>query len=74
MITKEFIEKNKTENLKKGDKVVMHSCFESNIHEYKGVLWTCQTDSFLDNSKDEVVFLENFSGYFLTKYLQIVKL
>ena len=41
--------------------------------KYKGKLWTCQTDSYLDRGKQEVVFLAGFSGCFSTKYLQIVR-
>lgn len=72
MITDKYINDNKTDTLKKGDKVVMHSCIEANYHLYKGKLWITQTDSFLDKAKDEIVFLEGFSGGFLTKYLQLV--
>lgn len=43
-------------NFKKGDKVVMHTCFESEQPEYAGKVWTCRTDSYIDKSKDEIVF------------------
>lgn len=57
---------------KKGNTVVMHSCGEA--EHYAGKLWTCTGDSFLSSSKEEVVFLDGFSGSFLTKYLQVVTL
>jgi hypothetical protein len=56
--------------LLKGDTVVMHSCGEANF--YKGKIWKCQTDSYLDRGKQEVVFIEGFSGCFSAKYLQRV--
>lgn len=55
----------------KGDKVKMVDCLEARGRE--DVVWTCQTDSFKSCSGHEVVFLENFSGYFLTEFLQRVK-
>lgn len=58
--------------LKLGDKVVMHTCGESD--HYKGKLWSCSSDEFLSSSGSPVIFLEGFSGYFLVKYLQIVDL
>ena len=72
MITNKYIIENKTATLKKGDKVVMHSCYEANLPEYKGKVWTCQTDSYLDKSNEELIFLEGFSGCFFVKYLQQV--
>jgi hypothetical protein len=48
----------------------MHSCGEANF--YKGKIWKCQTDSYLDRGKQEVVFIEGFSGCFSAKYLQRV--
>lgn len=70
MTTDTYINENKTATFKKGDTVVMHSCGEASF--YKGKIWTCQTDSYLDRGKQEVVFLENFSGCFSAKYLQPV--
>jgi hypothetical protein len=70
MTTDNYIQENKTETFKKGDKLVMHTCGESSF--YKGKIWICQTDSFLDRAKEEVVFLESFSGYFFTQYLSKV--
>lgn len=74
MTTNNYINDNKTIALKKGDKVVMHTCGESDFPKYKGKLWTCTTDSYLDKSKQEVVFLDGFSGCFCVEYLQIVNL
>ena len=59
--------------LKKGDKVVMHTCLESKGKNL-GKVWTCHTDSFKCEAGIEVVFLEGFSGFFCTKFLQPVKL
>lgn len=58
--------------LKKGDKVVMHTCGEAEY--YSGKIWICKTSQFQASNGSEVVFLEGFSGYFLTEYLQIVNL
>ncbi|MGM9923063.1 MAG: hypothetical protein ACI35R_02295 [Bacillus sp. (in: firmicutes)] len=62
--------------LKKGDKVVMHTCLEANYPPYEGKIWTCRTDEqkLHPNHNYTVVWLENFSGCFATEYLQIVKL
>lgn len=59
--------------LKKGDNVVMHTCLESKGKNL-GKVWTCHTDSFKCEAGIEVVFLEGFSGFFYTKFLQPVKL
>lgn len=59
--------------LKKGDKVVMHTCLESKGKNF-GKVWTCHTNSFKCEAGIEVVFLEGFSGFFFTKFLQPVKL
>ena len=63
---------NKMNNLKKGDKVVMCNCGEAYFPKYAGKIWTCKEDSFVNSSGCRVVFLEDFSGTFITKYLQIV--
>lgn len=70
MTTDTYINENKTSTFKKGDTVVMHSCGEASF--YKGKIWTCLTDSYLDRGKQEVIFLEGFSGCFSVKYLQFV--
>lgn len=73
MTTDNFINENKTATFKKGDKVVMHTCHESTIEKYKDRVWVCQTDSFLTRGKSEVVFLEDFSGYFAANFLKLTK-
>jgi len=72
MTTESFIQENKTITFSKGDKVVMHTCGEADFPKYKGKIWTCLTDSYLDRGKSESVFLEGFSGAFSTKFLQII--
>ncbi|GEM58411.1 hypothetical protein B0A78_03415 [Flavobacterium columnare NBRC 100251 = ATCC 23463] len=72
MVTDTYINENKTATFKKGDKVEMFNCYESTFEKNKGKIWTCQTDSFLDIGKQEVVFLEEFSGCFSAKYLKKV--
>lgn len=58
-----------SEPLKKGDKVVMHTCLEAERHA--GKIWTCRSDeSEMCGSK--VVWLDDFSGAFATKFLQKV--
>jgi hypothetical protein len=61
-----------TSKFSKGDTVVMHSCIEAKDPECKGKVWTCKTDSFISRSGSEVVFLEEYSGYFLVEYLQVI--
>lgn len=65
-----YINENRTETFKKGDKVVMHTCYESTIEKYKDKTWVCKTDSYIDRGGQEVVFLEDFSGCFSVNYLQ----
>lgn len=57
--------------LRKGDRVVMHTCMESKGENF-GKIWTCRTDSFKNDAGDEVVFLDGFSGSFDTEFLQPV--
>jgi hypothetical protein len=59
------------EMLKKGDKVVMHTCIEAERHN--GRIWTCKTDEFERNGQ-RLVFLEGFTGCFSAEYLQPVDL
>lgn len=73
MTTDNYINQNKTATLKKGDKVEMFNCHEATFEENKKI-WTCQTDSFLSTAKEEVVFLEGYSGYFAAEYLKRVDL
>ena len=70
MTTDTYIQENKTETFKKGDTVVMHSCAEADLPKYKEKKWICLTDSYLDRAKQEVVFLEGFSGCFFAQFLQ----
>ena len=60
--------------LKKGDKVVMHTCIEAKAHD--GTVWTCTTDEYQQYSEHSytVIMLEGFSGSFATKYLQKVNI
>ena len=61
--------------LKKGDKVVMHTCMESENPKYAGKIWTCKTDAFRHKGHYYCsIFLEGFSGSFSAEYLQIVAL
>lgn len=70
MTGNDYISLNRTATFKAGAKVVMHTCFEARIPKYKDKIWTCKTDSFLSRSKEEVVFLEDFSGYFSVEFLK----
>lgn len=60
--------------LKKGDKVVMHTCGEA--EHYNGKIWVCRTDEQKLHEKHDytVVWLHGFSGCFATEYLQKVEL
>lgn len=57
--------------LLKGEKVVMHTCLEAK--QYDGKIWECMTDSYNENGI-ELVFLNGFSGAFMTDFLQKVKI
>lgn len=72
MTTQNYIDENKTDTFQKGDKVLMHSCFEATFKENFNKVFVCQTDSFLARDKSDVVFLEDFSGYFMAKFLSKV--
>lgn len=69
MATLEYISENKTNTLKKGDIVLMHTCGESEI--YKQKYWECKTDSYMDKSGQEAVFINGIVGSFLCKFLTI---
>lgn len=56
-------------NFKTGDFVIMHTCIEA--EEHKGREWTCKTDSFIDSSGTEVVFLNGHRGYFACAFLKL---
>lgn len=60
--------------LKKGDKVVMHTCIEADSHD--GTVWTCSTNEFKHHPNHDytVVMLEDYSGSFCTEFLQKVNL
>ncbi|WP_376777160.1 hypothetical protein [Flavobacterium covae] len=73
MVTDTYISENKTATFKKGDNVEMFNCYESTFEENKGKIWTCKTDSYLDKGKQEVVFLEEFSGCFMAKFLKKIE-
>lgn len=67
-MTPEQIEDNK---LKKGDRVVMHTCIEAETHN--GRVWTCKSDQFTRGTgvyEQDSVFLEGYSGSFAPEYLQ----
>jgi hypothetical protein len=66
-----YVSKGGNEMLKKGDKVVMHTCIEAERHN--GRIWTCKTDEFERNGQ-RLVFLEGFTGCFSAEYLQRVDL
>jgi len=56
--------------LKKGDKVVMHTCIEAEQNHSK--IWQCAGDSW-NSEGSEKVMLYGFSGSFLCCHLQVVK-
>lgn len=52
--------------LKKGDKVVMHTCIEAEVNE--GKVWTCETDEY-KMCDHQVVRLEGYSSSFSADFL-----
>lgn len=56
--------------LRKGDKVVMHTCIEAETHD--GKVWTCRSDEFKHHPNHDYtsIMLEGFSGSFQTEFLQ----
>lgn len=61
--------------LKKGDKVVMHTCMEALNPENFGKIWTCRTDEKEYSwTSTKVIFLEGFSGCFSVEFLQKVNI
>lgn len=69
-MTPERKEENK---LKKGDRVVMHTCIEAEVHG--GRIWTCSGDQFTRGTgalAQDSIFLEGFSGSFAPEFLQKV--
>jgi len=67
MTTQNYIDRNKTNTFKEGDKVVMFNCGEAD--HYPNKVWTCMTNSFKQSGSD-LVFLHGFSGSFSTQYLK----
>lgn len=55
--------------LKKGDKVVMHTCGEAEHHN--GRIWECRSDE-QEMCGSKVIFLNQFSGAFACDFLQKV--
>jgi hypothetical protein len=57
--------------LRKGDRVVMHTCMEASLPKYEGKIFTCTTDEqkLHESHKYTVVWLEGVSGCFATEYL-----
>lgn len=51
-----------------GAKVIMVGSHEATFPENQKV-WTCSSDSYIDKSGQEVVFLDGFSGCYMCKYL-----
>lgn len=63
------------EPLKKGDRVVMHTCIEARNPKNYGKVWTCKVDEYEQGEgvyHQSLIFLDGFSGSFMTKYLQKV--
>lgn len=60
-------------SLVKGELVVMHTCLEAE-GKNNGKVWLTASDEFKSNSGSKVIFLEGFSGYFCTEFLQKVNL
>lgn len=59
-----------SKKLKKGNRVVMHSCMEAKGKNW-GRIWECDCDEFDRNTDNgPVVFLKGFSGSFHCEFLQ----
>lgn len=56
-------------NIKKGDKVIMHTCLEAKHH--KDVEWIVKTEPQI-MCGSWVVWLEGYSGCFACEYLKVV--
>ncbi|MFB5761044.1 hypothetical protein [Paenibacillus medicaginis] len=66
---------NERYKLKKGDKVVMHTCLEHDNPDHFGKIWTCSSDQFTRGKgvyAQDSVFLEGYSGSFAPEFLQKV--
>jgi hypothetical protein len=72
--SQKYIDENSTESLMKGDKVVMHSCWEA--QQYCGRIWICLSDVFeQENSMGpnfKLVYLEGFELKFRVEFLRKV--
>lgn len=63
-----------TDQLRRGDGVIMIGCGEA--EEHSGKIWYCQTDEFYhgaDQLREGLVFLEGYSGSFKTRFLQRIE-
>jgi hypothetical protein len=61
--------------LKKGDKVVMHTCIEAKNPKNYGKIWTCRTDEQkVTWTNPNVVWLDGYSGAFSVEFLQKVNI
>lgn len=69
MITKDFIDDNRSGTFAESELVVMHTCMEAKTH--RGKVWKCRTDSYKQHGQD-LVFLDGFAGSFDCKYLALV--
>jgi hypothetical protein len=60
--------------LKKGDRVVMHTCMEASLPKYKDKVFTCISDEqkLHESHNYTVVWMEGVSGCFAAKYLKKV--
>jgi hypothetical protein len=59
--------------LQPGDKVVMHSCYESTMDKYKGKVFTVASEPWIIGGHSELVLLkEKPGGGFATMFLQKV--
>ena len=67
MTTQKYINDNKTNTFKDGDKVIMFNCGEAEYYPNK--VWICMSNSFKQGQSD-LVSLHGFSGSFSTKYLK----
>ncbi len=63
--------KPKLSGLHKGDKVVMHTCYEASMEKNKDKVWTVESEPW-DLCGSEVVLLEGKSGGFATEFLRKV--
>lgn len=63
-----------TDDLRRGDAVIMIGCGEAEAHS--GKVWYCRTDEFSQGAgelREGLVFLEGYSGSFKTRFLQKIE-